>query len=166
MPWDGTELWVADVKEDGTLQNADRVTGSATESIFQPKWSPDGILYFVAEDTGWWNLYRWQDGKAEALHLTEAEFAEPQWVFGMSTYAFVSTNKIICAFTQNGLWSLASLDTSTKKFTPIDSPYTDIGYIRSGNGFVIFIAGSSTQPFSIVRMDAETIKNGNHQASV
>ena len=158
MPWDGTELWVADVAEDGTLQNANRVAGSATESIFQPEWSPDGVLYFVAEDTGWWNLYRWQDGKAEALHPMEAEFAEPQWVFGMSTYAFVSTNKIICSYTQNGLWYLASLDTDTKKFTPIETPFTDIFDIHAGKEFVIFVAGSTTQPSAIVRLDTESLK--------
>ena len=158
MPWDGTELWLADVNEDGTLQNANRVIGSATESIFQPEWSPDGILHFVAEDTGWWNLYRWQDGNVEALHPMEAEFALPQWVFGMSTYAFVSMNKIICAYTQNGLWSLASLDTDTKNFTRIDLPYSDIYNIRSGNGFAIFIAGSTTQPPTIVRLDTESMQ--------
>ncbi|HEU0291655.1 MAG TPA: S9 family peptidase [Anaerolineales bacterium] len=158
MPWDGTELWVADVREDGTLQNADLVTGSASESIFQPEWSPAGVLHFVAEHTGWWNLYRWQDSQAEALHPMEAEFGEPQWVFGMSTYAFVSMNKIVCAYTQSGLGSLAALDTDTKEFTPIQTPYTDIFDVHSGRGFVLFCAGSPTQPFAVVRMDAETMK--------
>lgn len=158
MPWDGTELWVADVAEDGTLHNADRVTGSASECIFQPEWSPDGVLHFVAEDTGWWNLYRWKDNKAEALCPMEAEFGKPQWVFGMSTYAFVSKSKVICSYTQNGLWSLASLDTDTKKFTKIESPYSDISHIRSGSGFVLFVAGSPSQPSTIVRMDAESKK--------
>src|SRR5512138_3122388 len=68
MPWDGCELWQADMADDGTPQNAELVAGSTTESIFQPEWSPDGILHFVAETTGWWNLYRWKDGKAEALY--------------------------------------------------------------------------------------------------
>jgi len=158
MPWDGTELWVADVLEDGTLQNADLVTGSTSESIFQPEWSPDGILYFVAEYSGWWNLYRWMDGRAEALHPMEAEFGYPQWIFGMSTYAFVSANKIICTYTQNGLWFLASLETDTKKFTPIETPYTDIHFPRAENGFVIFFAGSPSQPDSLIRMDVETLK--------
>ena len=158
MPWDGTELWVADVKEDGRLQNEKPVTGSATESIVQPEWSPDGVLSFIAEDTGWWNLYRWQDGKAEALHPMEAEFGTPQWVFGMSTYAFVAANKIMCAYTQNGLWHLASLETATKTFTPIETPYTYIFGVRAGKGFVTFIAGSPTQPSAIVRMDTETLK--------
>jgi len=158
MPWDGTELWVADVMEDGTLQKAKLITGSVTESIFQPEWSPDGILYFVAEYTGWWNLYRWQDGKAEALHPMEAEFGEPQWVFGMSTYAFVSGSKIICSYFQNGVCSLASLHTNTKKFTPIETPYTDILHVRAGKGFALFFAGSPTQPFAVVRLDTETMK--------
>ena len=158
MPWDGTELWVADVLEDGTLQNADLVAGSTTESIFQPEWSPDGVLHFVAEYTGWWNLYRWKDGKAEALCPMKAEFAFPQWIFGMSTYAFATANKILCSYTQDGLWFLAWLETGTKKFLPIESPYTDIAFPHAGNGFVIFFAGSPSQPDAIIRMDTETMK--------
>jgi dipeptidyl aminopeptidase/acylaminoacyl peptidase len=158
LPWDGTELWVADVMEDGTLQNPTLITGSASESIFQPEWSPAGILHFVAEYSGWWNLYRWVNGKAEALYPMQAEFGMPQWIFGMSTYAFVSANKIICSHTQNGLWFLASLETDAKKFTPIETPYTDIHFPRAGNGFVIFFAGSPSQPDSLIRMDVETLK--------
>jgi dipeptidyl aminopeptidase/acylaminoacyl peptidase len=158
MPWDGCELWVADVLDDGTLQNADLVTGSASESIFQPAWSPDGILHFVAEPTGWWNLYRWKDGKIEALHPMEAEFGYPQWAFGMSTYAFVSVNKILCSYTQDGLWFLALLETDTKKFTPIESTYTDIAFPRAGNNFGIFFAGSPSQPDSLIRINTETLQ--------
>ena len=158
MPWDGTELWVADVQEDGSLQNAHLITGSTTESIFQPEWSPDGILYFVAEYTGWWNLYRWQAGEAEALHPMEAEFGEPQWVFGMSTYGFVSADKLICCYTQNGLYFLASLDTRTKEFTQLETPYSDISHVQARNGFALYIAGSPTLPGSIVRMNVDSLK--------
>jgi len=24
--------------------------------IFQPEWSPEGVLYFVSDRSGWWNL--------------------------------------------------------------------------------------------------------------
>jgi dipeptidyl aminopeptidase/acylaminoacyl peptidase len=158
MPWDGTELWVADVAEDGTLQNSTLVTGSNSESIFQPEWSPNGVLHFVAEHTGWWNLYCWQNGKAEALCPMDAEFAFPQWIFGMSTYAFASANKILCSYTQNGLWFLALLETDTKKFIPIESSFTDIAFPLTGNGFGIFFAGSPLQPDSLIRLDVETLK--------
>jgi hypothetical protein len=48
MPWDGTELWVADFAADGTLNNHQLVAGGDDESVFQPEWSPDGRLYFVS----------------------------------------------------------------------------------------------------------------------
>lgn len=37
MPWDGTELWVAKIDEDGSLTNATSIAGGASESIFQPE---------------------------------------------------------------------------------------------------------------------------------
>ena len=84
MPWDGTELWVADVQGDGSA-NPVRVAGGVYESIFQPEWSPAGELHFISDRSGWWNLYRWREDGIEALCPMEAEFGLPQWVFGMST---------------------------------------------------------------------------------
>jgi dipeptidyl aminopeptidase/acylaminoacyl peptidase len=156
MPWDGCELWLADVQEDGTLHNATLVAGSSTESIFQPEWSPGGVLYFVAEFTGWWNLYRWQDGKIETLYPMEAEFAYPQWVFGVSTYGFLSEQAILCTFTQNGFWYLALLDVGEKTLRVIDTPLTDILFVRCGKDFAVFRGGSPTQPLSLLRFDAST----------
>jgi len=49
MPWDGTQLWLADVADDGSLQNPILVAGSASESVLQPEWSPKGELYFVSD---------------------------------------------------------------------------------------------------------------------
>ncbi len=156
MPWDGCELWLADVHADGTLHDFKLIAGSVTESVFQPEWSPEGILHFVGETTGWWNFYRWNNDEAEALHPMEAEFGEPQWVFGMSTYGFVSPTKILCCYSQNSIWHLAYLDTASKKLMEVETPFTQIGDIRVGDGFAIFIAGSPTQPFTLVRMDTTT----------
>ncbi len=158
MPWDGCEVWVADIEPDGTLHHRERVAGSATESITQPEWSPDGMLYFVAEPNGWWNLHRWNDRKAEALYPMEAEFGEPHWVFGMFTYAFISATEILCTYTQDGIWKLARLDTSSKTFTPLETSFTDISDVRAGKGFAVFFAGSPTQPFSVIRISTKTGK--------
>lgn len=158
MPWDGCELWLADINADGTLDKHNLIAGSVTESVFQPEWSPNGILHFVGETTGWWNLYRFDNGKTEALCPMEAEFGEPQWVFGMFTYDFVSPTKILCRYSQNSSWHLAWLDTSSKKLTDIETSFTEIADIRAGDGFAIFSAGSPTQPFSLIRMDTSTGK--------
>ncbi len=62
MPWDGTELWVARLDENGLPQAPEKVAGGPRESVFQPEWSPDGRLYFVSDRGGWWNIYRLADG--------------------------------------------------------------------------------------------------------
>ena len=69
MPWDGCELWVAEVRGDGSLAAAEWVAGGPEESIFQPEWSPAGVLHFVSDRTGWWNLYRWNAGGDSSLPL-------------------------------------------------------------------------------------------------
>lgn len=153
MPWDGTELWVGELRDDGTLVQSQRVAGGLEEAVFQPEWSPDGVLHFVSDRTGWWNLYRWRDGGAEPLAPREAEFGRPLWVLGLSTYTFASSGQLLCAYTERGTWRLASIDTATGRFEPIDTPYTDIRYLRAGSGQAVFVAGSPTEPLAVVRLD-------------
>lgn len=156
MPWDGTELWVADVTADGSLTNAHLVAGGLTESIVQPEWSPDGVLYFISDRSGWWNLYRLGDGTIEALCPMEAEFGYPHWVFGQSNYAFESADRIICTYSQQGVSYLASLNPRSKQLEPISIPYTDVGGVRAAAGKVLFSAGSATEPGKIVLLDLAT----------
>lgn len=151
MPWDGTELWVAELKADGSLGRRDRVAGGADESIFQPEWSPDGVLHFVSDRTGWWNLYRWQEGHVEPIIQMEAEFGVPQWIFGMSTYDFESANHIICAYSRGGIWHLGSLNTENGKLATIDNPYSLISFIRAIPGRILFVGGSPTESISVIR---------------
>jgi dipeptidyl aminopeptidase/acylaminoacyl peptidase len=164
MPWDGTELWVAAVDAGGALGPAERVAGGDEESIFQPEWSPAGELYFVSDRTGWWNLYHLRDGAIEALCPMEAEFGQPQWVFGLSTYAFVSADLLVCAYTQHGTWRLAKLDLRTRRGeaclapTPIDLPYTEIAAVRATPDHVLFLGGSPSEPLSLVRLDLATCR--------
>jgi dipeptidyl aminopeptidase/acylaminoacyl peptidase len=153
MPWGGTELWLADLNPAGVLENAGLIAGGPAESIFQPEWSPDGILYFVSDRTGWWNLYRWYNGQVEPLQEMAAEFGRPQWQFGMSTYAFASADTIICAYTQQGEWRLARLGIPTRALTPIETPYTHISQLQVGDGVAVFHGASATIPGSIIRLD-------------
>ncbi len=156
MPWDGTELWLADVSESGMPRAARRIAGGANESIFQPAFSPDGTLYFVSDRTGWWNLYRYRAGSVEPMTSAQAEFGLPQWVFAMSTYAFESAGRIVCAYSRSGCWRLGFLDTETKELETVTAPYTDISGIVARPGEAFFLAGSPTDFTAIVRFDLAT----------
>ncbi|MBD1911797.1 MULTISPECIES: S9 family peptidase [unclassified Leptolyngbya] len=157
MPWDGTELWEAELLPDGTLGTAIMVAGSVSESIFQPSWSPDGVLHFVSDRTGWWNLYRWnRTGVIEPLCPKAAEFGLPLWVFGMSTYGFESVESLICTYSENGLSHLARLNLKTLELEEIPTPYASVGGVQVGNGFVVFGGGTPTQPGAIARLNLAT----------
>jgi dipeptidyl aminopeptidase/acylaminoacyl peptidase len=156
MPWDGTELWVGDVTEDGSIAGARLVAGARDESIFQPEWSPAGRLHFISDRSGWWNLYRAPGGAGETfepLCEMEAEFGQPQWGFGMSTYAFTSDTEIVCAYIVRGLSHLARLDTTSKKLLPVESIYADIQYVQAAGGHAVFRAGVPRQSAAIVTLD-------------
>jgi dipeptidyl aminopeptidase/acylaminoacyl peptidase len=156
MPWDGTELWIAQVAADGSLRDAELVVGGRGESVLQPEWSPDGVLHFISDRTGWWNLYRWHQGHVEPLVEMEAEFGRPQWRFGMSQYGFDSAGRIICAYCQGGIWHLALLDITSRRLEPIKTPFTDIRGVHVAAGRVVFEAASPTEPSAIVQLDLHT----------
>ncbi len=158
MPWDGCELWVGEFAGDGTIARGEQVAGGPEESIFQPEWSPDGVLHLVSDRTSWWNLYCWRAAKVEPLWPLEAEFGRPQWVFAPSTYAFASQHQLVCTYTRQGCWQLAMLDLKTGESKVVDSPYTEIAELRTGPGFAVFIGGSPTEPRSLVRLDLESGK--------
>ncbi len=153
MPWESGRLMLADVQPDGSLSTPQVIAGGSGVSVFQPHWSPEGVLHFVADPEGWWNLYRFCDGQIEALYPMEAEFGLPQWVFGLSTYDFLPNGDIICAYARNGLWRLARLNPETHTLVDIDLPYTLIRDVLRVGDQVVMKAGSPTQPMALVRFD-------------
>ena len=156
MPWDGSELWVGEIGEDGTLVSLELTAGGPEESIFQPEWAPDGTLYFVSDRTGWWNLYRRPGETDEAVVPMEAELGLPQWVFGMATYAFLDPRTLLATYTRDGSWHLMTIDTDSSKVTPVETSFTEISEPFAAGGSAVFVGGSPSQPTAIVRYDAAT----------
>jgi dipeptidyl aminopeptidase/acylaminoacyl peptidase len=157
MPWDGCELWVGEFADDGSIINQQLVAGGQEESIFQPEWSPGGVLYFISDRSGWWNLYRWnKDGQIDSLCKMTAEFGRPLWQFGYSTYTFATSDQIVCSYTKEGSWTLALLDTINKNLEPLQTGYADILWPRALPGAVVFKGGSPREAASIVLLDLAT----------
>ncbi len=153
MPWVSTELWVGEILPDGAIGAARRVAGGPDELIVQPEWSPDGDLVFVSDRSGWWNLYRERSGAIEPLAPMDAEFARPQWRFGMSSYAFELAERLICSFVKDGAWKFAQLDLQSKRFDPIPTEFTDISQLRASRGRVFFLGGTPSEALALVEMN-------------
>jgi dipeptidyl aminopeptidase/acylaminoacyl peptidase len=158
MPWDGTELWIGRLSDDGSVIEKEKIAVGVDESIFQPEWSPGGVLYFVSDHTSWWNLYRWRANQVEPLCPMDAEFGQPQWVFGTSLYGFSSPTRIVCSYSANGCDYLATVDTVPRAINVIEVPFTAISQVRVAGGRVVFIGASATETISIVSLDLATDK--------
>jgi dipeptidyl aminopeptidase/acylaminoacyl peptidase len=156
MPWDGSEVWVADFGTDATLHNARRVAGSATESLFQPEWSPDGVLHFVSDRSNWWNLYREVEGRIEAVAPLDAEFGQPQWVFGQSRYTFLPDGRIACIYSQHGLDYLGLIRPGSQRLEPVPCAYTALHWIANDGERLWLIGGSPTSGATILVLDLAT----------
>jgi dipeptidyl aminopeptidase/acylaminoacyl peptidase len=157
MPWVGTELWVADLTADGGLAPRRKIAGGDSESIAQPQWSPDGVLHFISDRSGWWNLHRVDaDGAIRALCPRPADFCPAQWVFGQSNYAFLSATQLACSYGEGGRTVLARLEVGSGRLTPLALPYSEFGSVKVCGGKIVCGAGSPTGPSGIVVIDPDS----------
>ncbi len=158
MPFEGTDLCVAELGANGSLENERRVAGSEEESIFQPEWSPAGELHLVSDRTGWSNLYVERDGEVHALTSEQAELGHPQWVFDLSRYAFLADGRIACVFTREAIDSLELFDPKSGRLERADlSPTSSFSpSLRSHGNLVVFAAASPTDPVALMTFDAQT----------
>ncbi|MDQ2965116.1 MAG: prolyl oligopeptidase family serine peptidase [Chloroflexota bacterium] len=159
LPWDGTELFVAPVAAGGSLGAPKRVAGSAADWIAQPVWSPSGVLHFVAEPEGWMNLQRLVDGRVEPVTRLEAEFAFPDWQFGLRNYAFAPDSTIVAIGRSDGADRLYRIPPGGEP-SAFDLPFTEMGDIDvAGDRAVLMGAG----PRSFNAVVVIEVRDGTHE---
>jgi dipeptidyl aminopeptidase/acylaminoacyl peptidase len=157
MPWDGTELWLADVTETGMLANQRLVAGGSAESIYQPGWTSDGELYFVSDRDGWWKLYRSEAGVPVAADVpNDSEFGRPQWIFGTTSWVTAGDGRMVVSYTRAGRWHLATLDTRSGRVSQLAGGFEPREWLAANGTHVVLVAGSATTPDSVVRVDIAT----------
>jgi len=163
MPWDATELWIADLTSDTTaesgtesatvvLTDAHRIAGRPEESLVQPEWAASGELFVVSDRSDWWNIYR-VAGVDELLpvHPVEAEVGEPAWVFGQSNYVIADDGTIWFTYACDGHARLVSVapDGST---ADRGTPFVRMNHLAGESGRLVAIATESAREASVIEI--------------
>ncbi|WP_107501584.1 prolyl oligopeptidase family serine peptidase [Streptomyces viridosporus] len=152
MPWDGTELLLADVTPDGTLQDVRTVAGGPEESVAQVDWTHDGRLLYASDRTGWWNLYR--DG--EALCPREEEFGGPLWKLGSRWFAPLDSG-LIAVVHGRGAAALGILDPETGEVVDAAGPWTEFTPTLAAHGErVVAVGAGPRSAHEVVELDTRT----------
>jgi dipeptidyl aminopeptidase/acylaminoacyl peptidase len=157
MPWDGCELFVAELGADGSLAEPRHVAGrDGEESIWQPTWSPRGELVFASDRSGWWNLEALSGDERRVLHAAEAEFGYPQWAFDERSFAFLADGSIVCWYELDGRSHLAILDPDTGELLDLDVPHDAHEWgpgVDAGGTTILYVGGGAAIPNEVVWLD-------------
>jgi dipeptidyl aminopeptidase/acylaminoacyl peptidase len=157
MPWDGTELWVADIASDGSLVRAMCVAGGAQESIFQPGWLADGSLVFASDRSGWWQLYRHdlRGGESRALLRdapVDSEFGRPLWTFGVAVWSEAAPGSIVVTWASKGVWHLGVIDVETGSLRRMETGLDPQDWLVASPSHAYVIAASPQRASALVRV--------------
>ena len=159
MPWDSTELWEAELDDEARVVSARLVAGGEHLSVTQPKYSPDGVLHFVADPDGWWNLHVDEGGETRVLVPMEAELGAADWVFGTSSYAILGDGSIVATWSERGIGRLGVLRPGECAFEDLQSAYTTFAQLRASDdgSSVLALAGAASEASAVVRIRAEAL---------
>ncbi|MGH3869383.1 MAG: hypothetical protein ACRDQ4_25405 [Pseudonocardiaceae bacterium] len=154
MPWDGTWLWLAEIRKDGTRGAARHLAGGLEESVFQPEWSPSGVLHFVSDRRGWWDLYACLSDSdiVSLVHCESADLGTAQWEFGYSTYVFLDNDRIALLAYQGGSIQLTIWDRRRPEVRAIELPYTSIKPYLAAHARGVTMIGSAPDRMPAVIM--------------
>ncbi len=158
MPWDGTEVRVADLAADGVAGAPRTVLGSTTESVLQPEWRDDATLYVLSDRSGFWNPYlvAVAGGDPEPVGPVDADLGGPMWRLGMRWYAPLPDGRLLTARTL-GTTTPAYLDPATGEYEDIDlGEHTSLtlGPVRAGR--VLLTSSGAHTPSGVRVLDLAT----------
>ena len=164
MPWEQSSLWLADVAADGSLMDPQAIAGFAAgspgESLFQPLWiEPAGdpeTLVVASDRSGFWNLQaRTAEGGWQPLLSQQAEFAMPQWVYGMRTAAW-DGERLLALCCRQGAWELGEVPIAGGDWRPIPLPFNDLAYLDASAGQVVAVASGPSWGPGLLQLDLAT----------
>ncbi len=159
MPWDGTELWVADLVGDAgggppVVGAVRRLAGAPAESISQPRWH-HGRLHWISDRSGWWNLYADDGDTGQPVAPRPAEFSRPDWVFGQSTYDFLADGRVALAWSDAGIDHLGIVFPHTGELTEVSTPFTYFETVVARGHEVAGLVASASEAASVVTLNPD-----------
>lgn len=153
MPWDNTRLWLGDLNRKGQLTNIRQIAPEHKGALMQPLFSPNGVLYFIADYDNWWNLYRLDaNGSIEQVTQLKAEIGGPAWKLGQHAYAFENENTLIASFNKEGDAGLLRLDLQTGVIEVLAADFADIKQVVQGADGVYFVGSRPTPERGIYKV--------------
>lgn len=155
MPWDASQLLVADYQPGRPCTNMTVVAGGPQESVAQPQWAPDGSLTFISDRSGWWNLYRWDGKTVHSIAPIDADHAPAPWELGYRSYTYLPDGGI-ATIIHTGLRHRLDIITPDGRRRTVDQPYTFIKpYLATYRDQIAMIAATPFTPPALCLVNSD-----------
>jgi len=150
MPWDSTELLRAELTGDGAGEPV-VVAGADDVSVVQPTFGPDGALWFLSDESGWWTVHRDSGSGPVALHETRADHAAPQWTLGMVDLAVVDADRALVRWWDGPTALVGVLDARTGSVERLDVEGVAFDQLQAADGELALRRGLADRLPEVVR---------------
>ncbi len=161
MPWNATKLHICNLNDQGLPLSTEILNKETTISYIQPQFKDNDQLFYLSNQTDYWNLYLYNISSYTHTTLTheEADCGYPPWQFGFRNYTFIkSQNLVFTISTKNGIDILSKLNLSNNILSHIPLNYTSLQQITSTKDTIILIASNYNTPQTILSIDIRSLK--------
>lgn len=155
MPWDRAALHVAELGADG-LGATWSVVNHPDQAALEPVWSVDGVLHYINDLSGWWNLYRWDGRESTPVSRMQREFGGPLWQHGASSFVVLADGVVLARSSRDGSDQLMLIG-APGQVTTLVLPFVAFGEVQAWERErIVTIASSATDEPALVAVDLRT----------
>ncbi|KAF5027110.1 hypothetical protein F66182_775 [Fusarium sp. NRRL 66182] len=165
LPFDAAKLYTASWHVNGSISDVCLIAGKDREGVAEPRWGPDGSLFFGKELGEYRRLFRILPGSDEQREikldgLDNAEFGGLRWFQGSHTYAPLSRQHLVASPVSLGRSRVILIDLESSSWKDAGDPerlsevMLDSVARLSDTSFLVIGAGDTTAK-TLYRIDFE-----------
>ncbi|GKT98455.1 dipeptidyl peptidase family member 6 [Fusarium langsethiae] len=165
LPFDAARLYIATWHDQGSISDIRLIAGKDREGVAEPRWGPDGSLFFGKEIGNYRRLFRIFPGSDEqhevnVTGLDNAEFGALRWFQGCHTYAPLSERYLVAAPVILGQSRVVLIDLESNSWKDIGdtgrlSEVNLDSVARLSDTSVLVIGAGDTTGKALYRIDVE-----------
>jgi dipeptidyl aminopeptidase/acylaminoacyl peptidase len=166
MPWDGTELWLAEIDDAGALPRLryPRCLAGGTEvAVLQPEFTPAGrAIVYVSDEGGLGQIYLQPLDGGDPRRLTpgDLEYGKPAWMHNRRIFALVGGGEAVaCVGSEGGMEKLRLVEVDSGAVHDIAAAreLTSVEFVAGApkSRRIAVVGSSSTQPARVIELDLD-----------
>ena len=168
MPWESSTVHRADLDADGLPTTIVDVTDGSTW-VQQPRWSPDGVLWWIEEVGEWANLMALdldaEESGPRRFPADGLQFGQPNWFLGARDYDFLPDGRVVANVVDTGANRLVLVEPASGGLEAVPTELVFVnGLAVTADGRVLSI-GATESSSTACQLLTLPVRNGDSRVT-